>query len=162
MVSPADIICGWWFWLGDVYLVLIILTRSTFCAIFCSIVTLELRVWNYSAVFIFWWIWGHFYPWQSLPAIAGLWLVHVIVMVICLTDQDSQCWKIKTEQSSKQWYDSDLHSYLTFSSECLNMSHGIPGRDIICGWWFWLGDVFLVLIISTDEDYLQYSATVLL
>ena len=86
------------------------------------------RVWNYSAVFIFWWIWGHFCQWQSLPVIAGLWLVHVIVMVICLTDQDSQCWKIKTVLSSKQCYDSDLHSYLTFSSDCLNMSHGVSGR----------------------------------
>ena len=27
------------------------------------------RVWNYSAVFIFRWIWGHFSPWQSLPVI---------------------------------------------------------------------------------------------
>ena len=71
---------------------------------------------------------GHISMWQSLPAIAGLWLVHFIVVVICLTDEDSQCWKIKTVQSSKQWYDSDLHSYLTFSSECLNMSHGISGR----------------------------------
>jgi len=69
MVSLADIICGWWFWLRDVFLVLIILTRSTFCAIFCNIVTLEYRVWNYSAVFIFWWIWGHFSQWQSLPVL---------------------------------------------------------------------------------------------
>jgi len=102
-------------------------------AIFCSIVTLELRVWNYSAVFIFWWIWGHFSPWQSLPVIAGLWLVHVIVMVICLTDQDSQCWKIKRLHSSIEWYDSDLHSYLTFSSEFLNMSHGISSRYCLWG-----------------------------
>ena len=86
------------------------------------------RVWNYSAVFIFWWIWGHFSPWQSLTVIAGLWLVHFIVMVICLTNEDSQCWKIKTVQSSKQIYDSNLHSYLTFSSECLNMSQGVSGR----------------------------------
>jgi len=86
------------------------------------------RLWNYSAVFIFWWIQGHFSQWQSLPVNAGLWLVHVIVMVICPTDQDSQWWKMKTVQSSKQWCDSDLHSYLTFSSDCLNMSHGVSGR----------------------------------
>jgi len=86
------------------------------------------RVWNYSAVFIFWWIQGHISMWQSVPAIAWLLLVHVIVMVICLTDQDSQCWKMKRLHSSIQSYDSDLHSYLTFSSDCLNTSHGVSGR----------------------------------
>ena len=83
---------------------------------------------HYTAIFIWWWIWVHISMWQSLPAITWLWLVHVVLIFICVTDRDSQCWKIKIVQSSKQWYDSDLHGYLTFSSECLNMSHGISGR----------------------------------
>ena len=93
-----------------------------------------------------------FSPWQSLPAIAGLWLVHFIVMVICLTDEDSQCWKIKTVQSSKQWYDSDLHSYLSFHPSVWIRVMVSPA-DIICGWWFWLGDGFLVLIILTRSRF---------
>ena len=130
MVSPADIICGWWFWLGDVFLVLIIWRMKIICNILQQYYC---RVCNYTAIFMWWWIWGHISMWQSLPAITGLWLVHFIVMVICLTDEDSQCWKIKTVQSSKQLDDSNLHSYLTFSSECLNMSHGISSRYCLWG-----------------------------
>ena len=100
--------------------------RSRVCAMFCNSITVECLI--CTAVIIWWWIGGHISMCQSLPAIAGLWLVHIIVMVICLTDQDSQCWKIKTVHTSIQWYDSDLHSYLTFSYECLNMSHGISSR----------------------------------
>ena len=67
---------------------------------------------------------------SPLPAITWLWLVHVILTVICLTDQDSQSWKIKRLHSSIQWCDSD---YLTFSSQCFNMSHGICSRYYLWG-----------------------------
>jgi len=70
-------------------------------------------------------------------------------------------WKIKRLHSSIHWYDSDLHSYLTFSSQCLNMSHGICSRYYLRGV-ILVGDVFVVLIILTDHDFVQYSATLLL
>ena len=54
-------------------------------------------MWNYSALFIWWWIWRHISVW--------IWVMASLA-------------------------------------------------DIICGVWFWLGDIFLVLVTLTDKDNL--------
>jgi len=135
MVSLADIICGWWFWLGDGFLVLVMLTDQD--NLYCSPVLLLWDVELFSNFHLVVNL-GAFF---SVTVLAGHCRI-VACTLYCnghLPDRWRQSvWKNQDSAVVIQWYDSNLHSYLTFLSECLNMSHGISGtyylRVVILAW----------------------------